>query len=46
MENLSKSNKSSEEDKYIDLIESLKKNGVIKEYVSRTFVEKVGEEKM
>ena len=35
-------NKSSEEEKYIDLLESLKKNEVIKEFVVNTLVEKVG----
>ena len=35
-------NKSTDEDKYIDLIESLKKNKVIKEFVVKTLVEKVG----
>ena len=36
-------NKSSNEDKYIDLLESLKKNDVIKDFVNRTLIEKVGE---
>ena len=36
-------NKSSDEDKYIDLIESLKKNEVIKDFVVKTLIEKVGE---
>ena len=36
-------NKASEEEKYIDLYESLKKNDVIKDFVHRTLVEKVGE---
>ena len=36
-------NKSSDEEKYIDLMESLKKNEVIKEFVLKTLVEKVGE---
>ena len=35
-------NKSSDEEKYIDLLESLKKNEVIKEFVVKTYVEKVG----
>ena len=35
-------NKSSDEEKYIDLLESLKKNEVIKEFVVNTLVEKVG----
>ena len=34
-------NKSSDEEKYIDLLESLKKNEVIKEFVVKTLVEKV-----
>ena len=32
-----------EEDKYVDLLESLKKNDTIKEYMNRTLIEKVGE---
>ena len=36
-------NKSSNEDKYIDLLKSLKKNDVIKDFVNRTLIEKVGE---
>ena len=35
-------NKASDEEKYIDLLESLKKNEVIKEFVVKTLVEKVG----
>ena len=35
-------NKASDEDKYIDLIESLKKNEAIKYFVNRTLIEKVG----
>ena len=35
-------NKSSDEEKYIDLLESLKKNEVIKDFVVNTLVEKVG----
>ena len=35
-------NKSSDEQKYIDLLESLKKNEVIKGFVVNTLVEKVG----
>ena len=35
-------NKSSDEEKYIDLLESLKKNEVIKDFVVGTLVEKVG----
>ena len=34
-------NKASDEEKYIDLLESLKKNEVIKEFVVKTLVEKV-----
>ena len=36
-------NKSLDEEKYIDLMESLKKNENIKEFVVKTLVEKVGE---
>ena len=36
-------NKASDEEKYIDLLESLKKNEAIKEFVVKTLVEKVGE---
>ena len=43
VEKWNKNNKSSEEDKYVDLMESLKKTDVIKEYVSRTLIEKIGE---
>ena len=38
-------NKASEEDKFIDLLESLKKNDSIKEYVHRTLIEKVGNDR-
>ena len=34
-------NKSTEEDKYVDLLESLKKNDTIKDFVTKTLVEKV-----
>merc|ERR1712105_199070 len=36
-------NKSTEEDKFMDLVESLKKNEAIKDFVSKTLLEKVGE---
>jgi len=36
-------NKSTEEDKYMDLIESLKKNDTIKDFVAKTLIEKVGD---
>ena len=39
-------NKSTDEEKYIDLMESLKKNESIKEFVVKTLVEKVGETRM
>ena len=39
-------NKSSDEEKYIDLLESLKKNEVIKEFVVNTLSEKVGTTRM
>ena len=32
-----------DEEKYLDLIESLKKNEAIKEFVNRTLIERVGE---
>ena len=35
-------NKASDEDKYISLIESLKKNDIIKEFVVKTLIERVG----
>ena len=35
-------NKSTDEEKYIDLLESLKKNDAVKEFVVMTLVEKVG----
>ena len=35
-------NKSTEEDKFVDLLESLKKNETIKEFVTKTLVDKVG----
>ena len=38
-------NKTSEEEKYLDLLESLKKNNTIKEYVNRTLIEKVGNDR-
>ena len=43
IERWSINNKSSDEDKYVDLLESLKRNDTIKEYVNRTLIEKVGE---
>ena len=36
-------NRASEEDKYIDLIESLKKNSAVQNFVLMTMVEKIGE---
>ena len=42
MERWYENNKVSDEEKYIDLLESLKKNEVIKEFVVKTLVEKVG----
>ena len=35
-------NRANDEEKYIDLLESLKKNEVIKDFVNRTLIEKVG----
>ena len=42
MEKWAKNNKSTEEDKFVDLMESLKKNETIKAYVTKTLVEKIG----
>ena len=36
-------NKSTEEDKFMDLVESLKKNEAIKDFVSKSLLEKVGD---
>ena len=38
-------NKATDEEKYIDLLESLKNNKVIKEFVVKTLVENIGETK-
>ena len=35
-------NRTNDEDKFIDLMESLKKNEAIKDFVNRTLIEKVG----
>ena len=43
MERWYENNEAMNEKKYIDLLESLKKNEVIKEFVVKTLVEKVGE---
>ena len=43
IEKWSDNNKSTDEEKYIDLLESLKKNDAVKEFVVKTLVEKVGE---
>ena len=43
IEKWSTNNKASEEDKFVDLIESLKKNEAIKEFVSKSLMDKVGE---
>ena len=43
VENWYDNNKSTDEEKYIDLLESLKKNKVIREFMVRTLVEKVVE---
>ena len=43
IEKWSQNNKSTEEDKYMDLIESLKKNDTIKDFVTKSLIEKVGE---
>ena len=42
VKNWTANSKASEEDKFIDLLESLKENYAIKEYVHRTLIEKVG----
>lgn len=42
MERWYENNKYSDEDRYIDLLESLKKNEVINDFVVQTLVEKVG----
>ena len=43
IEKWSTNNKATEEDKFMDLIESLKKNDAIKDFVSKSLLEKVGE---
>ena len=43
IEKWSENNKSTEEDKFMDWIESLKKNEAIKDFVSRSLIEKMGE---
>ena len=43
IEKWKENNKSTEEDKYIDLLESLKKNDTIKYFVTKTLVDKVGD---
>ena len=43
VEKWKENNKSSEEDKFVDLLESLKKNDTIKEFVTKTLVDKIGE---
>ena len=43
VENWKLNNKSTEEEKYVDLLESLKRNEAIKEYVTKTLVEKLGD---
>ena len=45
VEKWSNKNKASDEDKYVDLFESLKKNDAIKDYVNRTLIEKVGDDR-
>ena len=45
IEKWSANNKVSEEDKYIDLFESLKKNETIKDYVHKSMIEKIGDER-
>merc|ERR1711984_58329 len=43
IEKWSANNKASEEDKFVDLIESLKKTEAVKEFVTKSLLEKVGE---
>merc|ERR1711984_37868 len=43
IEKWKENNKSTEEDKYVDLLESLMKNETIKEFVTKTLVDKVGD---
>ena len=43
VEKWTENNKSTEDDKYVDLMESLKKNETIKDFMMKTLVEKVGE---
>ena len=42
IEKWTENNKSTEEDKYVDLMESLKKNKIIQYFVTKTLVEKIG----
>ncbi len=42
IEKWTENNKATEEDKYVDLLESLKKNEAVKEFVTKTLVEKIG----
>ena len=43
VEKWKENNKSTEEDKFVDLLESLKKNETIKEFVTKTLVDKIRE---
>ena len=43
IEKWKENNRATEEDKYVDLVESLKKNDSIKDFVTKTLVEKAGE---
>ena len=43
VEKWTENNKLTEEDKYVDLMESLKRNETIKDFVTKTLVDKVGE---
>merc|ERR1712030_48163 len=43
VEKWSENNRATEEDKFVDLVESLKKNDAIKEFVSKSLLDKVGE---
>ena len=43
VEKWKENNRSTEEDKFVDLLESLKKNDTIKEFVTKTLVDKIGD---
>merc|ERR1712074_14548 len=43
VEKWSENNRATEEDKFVDLVESLKKNDAVKEFVSKSLLDKIGE---